>query len=169
MKTPREILLAGHSATVPKLDAIRHSTVAAVCDRRPSAEPKLDAIRHSTVAAVCDRRTSASANETHERRSPATAIVWQRLWQELVWPCRRIWTGLAAVWIVLFLFNLSQRDGSPTVIAKSSPPAATMMTLRDQQKLLNELFADRSLPADAEPTRTFSPKPRTEFMEFLMA
>ena len=147
MKTPREILLAGHHSAVPKLDAIRHST----------------------VAAVCDRRTSASANETHERRSPATARIWQMFWQEIVWPCRRIWTGLAAVWMVLFLFNLSQRDGSPPVIAKSSPPDATMMTLRDQQKLLNELFADRSLPADAEPPRTFSPKPRTESMEFLTA
>ena len=45
MKTPREILLARHQATAPKLDAIRQSTVAAVCDRRNFAD-----------TAVTDRR-----------------------------------------------------------------------------------------------------------------
>jgi hypothetical protein len=43
------------------------------------------------------------------------------------------------------------------------------MTFRDQQKMLNELFADRSLPAEAVRPRIFSPKPRTETMELLPA
>jgi hypothetical protein len=80
----------------------------------------------------------------------------------MFFPCRRIWTGLAAVWVLLCLVNFSQRDGSPAAGAKSPPPAAMLMTWRDQQKLLNELFADRSGPAEAEPPKIFQPKPRTK-------
>jgi hypothetical protein len=146
MKTPRDILFARHQAAAPKLDTIRQSTVAAVCDRR------------------------ASANEARERRSQTAATtILQTFWRELFFPCRRIWAGLAAVWMLIFIVNISQRDGSQTVIAKSSPPTEVMMTFRDQQKLLNELFADRSLPVEAELPRIYSPKPRTETMKLLTA
>jgi len=49
------------------------------------------------------------------------------------------------------------------------PTAGLMMTFRDQQKMLNELFADRTLPAEAERPRIFSPKPRTETTKLLTA
>jgi hypothetical protein len=145
MKTPREILFG------------RHQNVA----------PKLDAIRCEVVAGLNHQDTKA--------QSPAINLVsWclggsNKLWLELVWPCRRIWTGLAAVWILLFIVNFSQRDGSPTMMAKSAPTAEMMMAFRDQQKLLNELLADRSPSADAGRPRIYSPKPRTEITELLAA
>jgi len=145
MKSPRDILFARYEAAVPKLDAIRHSTVTAVCDR-PTA-----------------------VDTSPERRSQTAATVFQMFWRELIFPCRRIWAGLAAVWILLFIINFSQRDGSQAVIAKSAPTVEMVATFRDQQKLLNELLADRSLPVDAERPRTYSPKPRTETMELLNA
>jgi hypothetical protein len=146
MKTPRDILFARHQAAAPKLDLIRQTTVAAVCDRR------------------------ASANDVHEQRSQTAATtILRTLWRELIFPCRRIWTGLVAVWILIFIVNVSQRDGSRTGIAKSSPPMEVMMTFRDQQKLLDELLADRLLPVNVERPRIFSPKPRTETMELLTA
>jgi hypothetical protein len=49
-------------------------------------------------------------------------------------------------------------------MAKSSTPTAMLLTFRDQQKMLNELFADRSLPGEAVRPRSVSPKPRTETM-----
>jgi hypothetical protein len=146
MKTPRDILFARHQNAATKLDAVRQSTVAAVCDRR------------------------ASTNDAHERRSQTAATtILQTLWRELIFPCRRIWAGLAAVWILIFIVNFSQCDGSQTVVARSTPPAEMMMTFRDQQKWLDELLADRSLPMDAERPRIFSPKPRTETLEFSTA
>lgn len=146
MKTPRDILFARYQAAAPKLDAIRQSTVAAVCDRR------------------------ILANDTHDRRSQTAATtILRTFWCELIFPSRRIWTGLAAVWILLFIVNISQRDGSQTMLAKSAPTPEIWMTFRDQQKLLNELFADRLLPMDAERPRIFSPKPRTETKELLTA
>jgi hypothetical protein len=141
MKTPRDILLARHQATMPKLDALRRSVVAELNNK-----------------------------ETKEQSFPASLVTSllccsNKLWQELVWPCRRTWAGLAAVWVVLALVNVTQRDGSPAVMAKSAPSTAILLTFRDQQKILNELFADRALPLDAERPRIFSPKPRTEAWE----
>ena len=146
MKTPREILLERHQAVTLKLDLIRQTTVAAVCDRR------------------------TSENDAYERRSQTAATtILRTLWRELIFPCHRIWTGLAAGWILIFIVNVSQRDGSQTVMAKSSPSQGMIMTFRDQQKLLDELLTDRSLPMDLERPRMFSPKPRTETMKLLTA
>jgi hypothetical protein len=145
MKTPREIIFARHQAAAPKLDAVRREVV------------------------------SGLNNEVTKEQSWQVSLVASflgcssKLWLELVWPCRRIWTGLAAVWILLFIVNFSQRDGSQTMMAKSAPTAEMMMTFRDQQNLLNELLADRSLPADAGRPRIYSPKPRTETTELFTA
>lgn len=135
--------------------------------RHQAAEPKLDAIRREVVARLNHQDTKAQSWST-------ILVSWclggsNKLWLELVLPCRRIWTGLAVAWILIFIVNVSQHDGTQAVIAKSSPPMEMMMTFRDQQKLLNELLADHSLPADAERPRIFLPKPRTETMKLLTA
>jgi hypothetical protein len=145
MKTPRDVLFARHQAAAPKLDAIRCEVVAGL-----------------------------NHQDTKAQSGAANLVSWclggsNKLWLELIWPCRRIWTGLAAVWILIFIVNFSQRDGSQTKMAKSAPTAEMMMTFRDQQKWLNELLADRSPPMEAERPRIFSPKPRTETMELLTA
>ena len=146
MKTPREILLARNSAATPKLDAIRHDVVRETTEvnrRKPT-------VREFTFAATI-------------------AKIIRVTFQELIWPCRRIWTGLAAGWILLAMFNLSQHNGARTSLAKSQPTAEMMMTFRDQQNIVNELFADRSLPVEAMRPRIFSPKPRTETTQLLAA
>jgi len=145
MKNPRDILFGRHQNVAPKLDAIRREVVAELNNKG-----------------------------TKEQSWPVSFVssllcCSNQLWQELVWPCRRIWAGLAAAWILIFIINVSQRDGSQTVIAKSTPWAGVMMTFRDQQKLLDELLADRSPPMDAERPRIYLPKPRTENMELLAA
>ena len=145
MKTPRDILFVRHQAAAPKLDAIRAEVV-----------------------------RELNNQGTKEQSIPASLVTSflgcsNKLWQELIWPSRRVWSGLATVWVLLFLINFSQRDSSAMVMAKSAPTAEAMTTFRDQQKLLNELFADRSLPVDAESPRTFSPKPRTESRQPLIA
>jgi hypothetical protein len=127
-----------------------------------AATPKLDAIRHEVVgvAAEVNRRRPPVRESTF---AATIAKVIRVQFQELIWPCRRVWTGLAAVRILLFVVNLSQRDGAQTVGTNSAP--MTMMSIREQQKLVNALFADRSPSAEAEPPRICSPKPRTEKSE----
>ncbi len=114
-----------------------------------AAEPKLDGIRQSIVTTVCERQSQT-----------ATTTIFQTLWQELFLPSRRLWSGLATVWLLILAINLAQREPSPD--GKMIASAPTMMSLREQQRWMNELFADRSAPVEAAPPKTFSPKPRTE-------
>ena len=131
MKTPRDILFQRHEAAGPKLDAIRRDIVARHC-------------------APVERGLAA-----------ALASFPNRVWQELFWSCRRVWTGLAVVWMVLVFVNLSQRDSqSAHAQPAGSPPSAEMVMALHRQEA--ELLADRSGPADAVRPRNFEPAPRSE-------
>ena len=136
MKTPRDILLAQHRAAGPKLDAVRRAGVATELNNQETKEQSWD---QSLVAWLL--------------RCPKT------FWRELVLPSRRIWAGLAAVWFLIVAVNVSQREAAPAGKISSAP---AVMSFREQQRWMNELFADRPAPLDAEPPKTFLPKPRTE-------
>jgi hypothetical protein len=145
MKTPREILLARHRAVEPKLDVIRREVVKVAADVNRRKQP----VRELAFAATL-----------------ANAIRLSFL--ELIWPSRRIWTGLAAVWVLILAANISLREHSPAIV-KSGSPSEMMMTLKDQQKILAELLTDHSVPRDADRQKIFSPKPRTETLKLLTA
>jgi hypothetical protein len=139
MKTPREILLEQHRSTTPKLDAIRREAVKVAADVNRRKQP----VRELTFAATL-----------------ANAIRLSFL--ELVWPCRRIWAGLATAWVLIFIVNFSQRDNMSSVTGKTVRSGEMIMSLQAQQRWMNELFADRLPPSDADRPRNFVPKPRTE-------
>ena len=131
MKTPREILLARHK----------------------SIEPKLDELRKSAVAAVYDRRLS-------QRHAFAPTIL-LTVWRELILPCRYIWTGLAAVWLLILTANISMQDHSQLAMAKSPPSLEMILSFRQQQQLLSELIGP-SDPSVAEPQKPYSPRPSSK-------
>ena len=139
MKTSREILLERHRATTSKLDGIRREVLAAELNNQ----------------------------ETKEQSQPSNFVAWllccsNKLWLELVWPSRRIWAGLAAVWILICIFNFSQRDPAERLARKSPPPSPEMiLTFRQQEKLLAELIGPNE-PQAAAPPKPFSPQPRSE-------
>jgi len=140
MKTPREILLAQHRAAGPKLDAIRQTAVAV-------------------------SRQSAAINAPQPQTSPASATLFQTLWVELVLSSRRTWIGMATIWIFILIVNFSQRDNLNSVSGQPVRSAGPVMSLQAQQRWMNELFADRALPPEADRPRNFSPKPRTEALQ----
>jgi hypothetical protein len=131
MKTPREILLARHQSVTPKLDAIRQSAVAAVYDRRSS--------------------------------SPTTIVsnILKTLWHELILPSRRIWAGLAAIWILLFVANFSMHDHSQAPMAKASSSPEIILSSPQQEELLTELIGPDEAPV-AEPQKPYVPRPSSQ-------
>jgi hypothetical protein len=142
MKTPRDIMLARHRAVEPKLDALRREVVDAAADVNRRKQP----VRELTFAATL-----------------ANAIRLSFL--ELIWPCRRTWAALTAVWIALFIFNVSQRDKSELAARKLPPPSPeAILAWRQQERLLAELIGP-SAPGDVEQRKIFLPKPRTEIAE----
>ena len=139
MKTPREILLERHRSAAPKLDAIRREVVEVAADVNRRKQP----VRELTFAAAL-----------------ANAI--RLSFRELVWPCRRTWAALAAVWIALFIFNASQRDKSELAALKLPPPSPEMiLTFRQQERLLAELIGPNE-PQAVAPPKPFLPQPRSE-------
>ena len=80
----------------------------------------------------------------------------------ILWPNRKAWAGLAAVWILIFALHLAGRESTPMMA--TIPAAAssnTIMTLKEQQKILVELMGNND-PTDAEKPRNFPAQPHTE-------
>jgi hypothetical protein len=138
MKTPQEILFARHESAAPKLDTIRREVVVRL--NRQDTKAQSGAIN---LVSWC----LGGAN---------------KLWLELILPSRRIWTGLAAIWIFIFIFNLSQRDPSERMARKSPTPSPEMiLTFPQQERLLAELIGPNEPPA-AAPQQPYLPQPRSE-------
>jgi hypothetical protein len=141
MKTPREILLARHRVAEPKLDAIRRAVV--------------HDLNHK------DAKAQSWANGfvsffLHFLNTP---------WRELVLSSRRVWIGLAAVWGLILIVNVSQRDTVSGVTGKPVNSPAMVMSWQEQQRLMNEVLADRTVPPEADRPKKTAPKPRTEKIE----
>ncbi len=139
MKTPRKILLEQHRAAGPKLDAIRQSVAAAVCGHPITTGTALGQQSQTVATVIC-----------------------QTVWRELIWPCRRIWTGLAAVWLLILAVNFSMRDVVSSVTGQPVHSRVVMISWQTQQRWTNELLADRSAPPEADHPRKAVPGPRTE-------
>ncbi len=131
MKTPRQILFEKHQAVTPKLDLIRQRAI--------SPSPAL---------------TPALSHPMGEGELyPAgleKSIPW-KLWLELIWPARRVWLGVAGLWVIIAVLNFSIPEEA-IVMASSSPMnQKTMAGLQEQNRLMTQLLrADESEVFDAE-------------------
>ena len=107
------------------------------------------------------KAVEAAAEPVPVRRlTPIMAII--EWWHDMIWPCRRIWAGLAAVWVVILAVNLSMRDNSQTKAMKSSPPSPEMiMAFQQQERLLAELIGPNET-RNAEPPKLSLPQPRSQ-------
>jgi len=115
MKKPREVLFEKHRSIEPKLESLWRSKLA------PS------------VAAVCDRRGS--------REVGAHRVPLQLLWRELIWPCRRVWAGLACVWAFIIVLNVANREAGPQPTGRTTPPSREeMQALAEQRRMLAQLM-----------------------------
>jgi len=124
MKTPREIILERHQSAEAKLAEIRQEDLAASVRQSPNGCPE------ETVA----------------------AMVVLKFWRESIWPFRRGWLGLTAVWIVIAAANFNTRETRSTRAA-TQPNQAVLAALQDQRRLMVQLLES------AVPTPASSPKP----------
>lgn len=104
----------------------------------------------------------AARNATPSQRSPAIAFP-LLLWRELIWPCRRIWVGLAPVWVMLLAFNMTFVERRQVVTAEAKiPPAEIRLALQEQQRILDEIIGSKPPPSPAEPPRRPADQPRSD-------
>ena len=141
MKTPREILLARHRAAEARLDAIRRAVVSEL--NHPVEKAQRRTFYFESLVFSC----------------------FTTFWRELILPSRRIWTGLAAVWLVLIILNGAQREPVSSVTGQPVRSPAMTASWQVQQHWMNELLADRSAPPESERPQNAAPKPRTQTHE----
>jgi hypothetical protein len=122
------------------------------------------AARHRWARAIQSAgRPAASGNSKGDSASGG----W---WQEVIFPYRRIWMGLATVWVVLLAAHFSLQEQPRLPLARSSTATQQMVVaFKDRQAVLAELLADHTLPREADRPRIFSPKPRSERVDILSA
>ncbi len=120
--------------------------------RYQNITPKLDAIRREVL----------NTEFQTGKQTPFFAKLPLALWHELIWPSRRIWAGLALIWILIFTVNLSQRDKSDMLAGKTVLPSPGMaLVFQQQERLLAELNDPKDTPL-TEPPKSFVPQPRSE-------
>jgi hypothetical protein len=132
MKTPKEILLETHQALAPRLNQLREDVLATELSR-----------------AAADM----SAKPPSRKNIIAAAII--KLWNELIWPSRRAWAGLAAIWIALAVVHFSQKSSDDST---NSAPNPQMMADWDEQQKLQEQFVNQHMQV-AEKTTVLSSPP----------
>jgi hypothetical protein len=128
MKTPRELLL----------------------DRHRNAESKLNAIHREVLAEF------VQAEPTIESPQPAPpfsfSMLRAKVWRELILPCRHIWAGLAAAWMLILGLHLAAgTDQAPgiTVNQVSKPGPEIIAAVRERRELMAQLLDPlTSLPAE---------------------
>jgi hypothetical protein len=81
--------------------------------------------------------------------------------RDLIWPCRRMWTGFAAVWLLITAINLSNHGDTESVDFKSTRPSPAMVrALMESEGFLAESAKPRKSDA-TEPSKQPLPAPRT--------
>jgi hypothetical protein len=120
--------------------------------RHQDVEPKLEQMWPS-VAAVCDRRGS---REVGAHRAPV-----QLLWRELIWPCRRVWAGLACAWVLIIAAHVASSEPATRETGKTAPPSRDeMQAVAEQRRMLAQLIGP--WPEPAVHRRAAVPGPRSE-------
>jgi hypothetical protein len=134
MKTPRDILFAHHR----------------------QAESKLEAIRRNALATLPSRRRAAASQPGRSEGSLLGAVL-RIAWWEFVWPARRAWTGMAALWLAMLAANLELKPTFPAEpVMRFAPFREVVQAFEEQRRLLAELLPSVQPP----PVRV--PRPRAQ-------
>ncbi|MEK7677460.1 MAG: hypothetical protein AAB676_16660, partial [Verrucomicrobiota bacterium] len=84
----------------------------------------------------------------------------RNFWQESLWPWRRTWLGLAAIWLVLLALNLATNERPKVASHKMPPPDPELMAaLREQRRLMLQALEPIAPPPALHPK---IPGPRSE-------
>src|ERR1039458_9445800 len=130
MKTPRDLLFAHHQTAVPKLEAIRREVVRELNNQETKEQSRFAAFVSLLLGGF------------------------KTFCCELIFPCRRTWTGLAAVWLLLFIVNFFQRETVSSVTRQPVRSQAVMMSWQVQQ-LDERIVGGSFVAAGGRPAKDF--------------
>ena len=169
MKTPRDLILEKHRHADTKLASIRPEDLAAAA--RPSVTLSPIGGEGQGEGAACLSFDAAVSNgkpmQGLQARPFFLWLIAQNFWHESILPWRRVWAGLATVWLGIFVLNVASHGAPQTTVAKA-PAADSRVVLaawRERRQVLAQLLGP-ALPA-AETIRPI-PGPRSSLRVELM-
>ena len=120
-------------------------------ERHRQAGPRLDAVRQKALGVLPPSRSEGLSVQAMLRKA----------WRELIWPSRRAWAGMAALWLAVLTANLEIKATSPAAPAlRSAHSRELVQAFAEQRRLLAELVRPVN-PPPAAPARP-NARPRSE-------
>src|SRR5512137_2015233 len=114
-----------------------------ILQRHQAAEAKLKTIRAEDL--------TAEASGQPQPTLDFSAIVGQ-LWQDMFWPWRRVWAGVAVAWLVILGMALAGGGTPESRLARTpSPDPQVLAALREQERLLAQMLGQAAPPGIARP------------------
>ena len=81
------------------------------------------------------------------------------LWRELIWPCRRIWAGLACAWALIVILNVASSEPTPRLVGKAKPQSREeIQALVQQRQLLAQMMESQSEPNEKREPNPLGPR-----------
>ena len=141
-----------------------------ILDRHRRAEPRLNAVR-SAVLSLSQTQHAKPDTPIVENRCFVLAQVAAAFWRELILPCRRIWIGLAAIWVFLAVVNFQlqppQQAQFASVSVNALTPEIRAQLIRQNEFRVSLLKSDMTQPEenkDARPSGKLRSAIRREWM-----
>jgi anti-sigma factor RsiW len=129
-------------------------------------EKNFDQIKPSPAAQSRWVKAVAATDQPEFIRALTPKRILYECWRQLIWPSRRIWTGLAGVWLLILVVNLHLGTGASQMTVTASPhPVDLIQVLQEQQQVLAELTGQTELKVAEPPKRSKQPvtQPRSEW------
>ncbi len=108
-----------------------------------------------------------AATESSAARRPTSGLSFfaacRRNLTNWLWPHPTAWAGLAAIWLLILILNVTTRDSArPQLAGQSAPPSPELQELlREQEQMLADLIGPVEKSGTSEPKRRL-PGPRSQ-------
>lgn len=127
-----------------------------ILERHRAVETKFEGIGPEKLAAIARESSDVRKREGFSARIRSAV---DGLWTECFLPWRRVWAGIAAVWIAIFALHIAARGkaspGSGEMAATKNPQV--LSALREQKQMLAQLLGP-TVTSTAEPPKNSGPR-----------
>ncbi len=132
----------------------------------------LDTAREAAGQYSCSSRGNEALTSKHPGSSRILSLVTSaatNMVSNLIWPTRKAWAGLAAVWVLILGLNFASRDSERSLVAQREPVPSPLVRelLWQQEKLFVELIGPRE-SEEAITRKRILPGPRSQRRESLL-
>jgi anti-sigma factor RsiW len=122
-------------------------------------EKNLSALEATSAARMRWAKAVQDSGGPAPSGQPWVQNLWRIVWDELIWPNRRAWAGMAALWVAMLALNLSWSEHRGEAGTSAGSSQEMMLAWAERNLVLAEL-ARPSFVVDAAPANL--PRPHSQ-------